>query len=708
MKPKKIRKRFGRKVARIVAGVHRDARRRAPVEVVDRRATRRPGGDARRSRSTHLRDPDTPTAGAAGEGRRRARQRALDRRRPPLARSGDVAAVPRRSGRPALVLPVARRRAGRASPRPAQRRAPRRPCARWSSSPGGGSTSATRSRVARAHPSKHRLVSDWNFAAVWDGIAAIVPERDALVCGDRRITWAEFDDRATRLAWYLEARGRRRTRRPGRHRPHQPPRVPRDVLRRAQARLRPGERQLPLHRDRAALPARQLRRQSRRARPASSPTSVEAAAKRIGERAAAVAASKRASPTSGRSPASPPATEWTPRPPTGDDLIFLYTGGTTGMPKGVMWRNDDLYVALWVSAASAPPDPPDPWAAARAGKRAATLLPAAPLMHGTGLFAALAALAGAGTVVLVDRQGLDAERDLGHRRPRARRRCSPSSATCSRVRCSTRSTPRPTAGISRRCAPSRRRACCSAPTVKRGLLAHLPGVTIVDSLGASEGLGPRNSARADDADIAPGAVLGERPHPGGRRGDRPRRRARHRRGRAWSRWAGASRSATSRTRRRRAATFRVFDGVRYSVPGDYATVDADGTVQLLGRGSACINTGGEKVYPEEVEAELRKHPSVFDCVVVGVPDERFGEKVVALVQVTEGHALDEAELAAWCRARLAGYKSAPPLPARRLVGALGRGQGAPPGAARPGGASCWPSRRPPAELRRRGRAAPTS
>ncbi len=101
----------------------------------------------------------------------------------------------------------------------------------------------------------------------------------------------------------------------------------------------------------------------------------------------------------------------------------------------------------------------------------------------------------------------------------------------------------------------------------------------------------------------------------------------------------------------------MFDGVRYSVPGDYATVDADGTVKLLGRGSACINTGGEKVYPEEVEAELRKHASVFDCVVVGVPDRRFGEQVVALVQVTDNHYLDEAEMAAWCRAHLAGYKT---------------------------------------------------
>ena len=80
-----------------------------------------------------------------------------------------------------------------------------------------------------------------------------------------------------------------------------------------------------------------------------------------------------------------------------------------------------------------------------------------------------------------------------------------------------------------------------------------------------------------------------------------------------------------------AATFRIVDGVRYSIPGDYATVEADGTIQLLGRGSACINTGGEKVYPEEVELLLREHPGVFDCLVVGVPDDRFGETVVALV-----------------------------------------------------------------------------
>ena len=105
-----------------------------------------------------------------------------------------------------------------------------------------------------------------------------------------------------------------------------------------------------------------------------------------------------------------------------------------------------------------------------------------------------------------------------------------------------------------------------------------------------------------------------------------------------------------------AATFRTVNGRRYSIPGDYATVETDGTIRLLGRGSACINTGGEKVYPEEVELVLRAHPSVFDCVVVGVPDDRWGEMVVALVEPADDRPVDEATLAAHCRATLAGYK----------------------------------------------------
>jgi acyl-CoA synthetase (AMP-forming)/AMP-acid ligase II len=104
-----------------------------------------------------------------------------------------------------------------------------------------------------------------------------------------------------------------------------------------------------------------------------------------------------------------------------------------------------------------------------------------------------------------------------------------------------------------------------------------------------------------------------------------------------------------------AATFPEIDGVRYSIPGDYATVDADGTIRLLGRGSVCINTGGEKVYPEEVEEALKTHPAVRDAVAVGVPDEKWGEMVTALVE--PGGEVDESELIAHVKEHLAGYKA---------------------------------------------------
>jgi fatty-acyl-CoA synthase len=105
-----------------------------------------------------------------------------------------------------------------------------------------------------------------------------------------------------------------------------------------------------------------------------------------------------------------------------------------------------------------------------------------------------------------------------------------------------------------------------------------------------------------------------------------------------------------------AATFREVAGVRYSFPGDYATVEADGTITLLGRGSVCINTAGEKVFPEEVEEAVKRHPSVEDCLVVGVPDARFGERVVAVASTRDGMAGDPSALIEFTREHLAGYK----------------------------------------------------
>jgi fatty-acyl-CoA synthase len=105
-----------------------------------------------------------------------------------------------------------------------------------------------------------------------------------------------------------------------------------------------------------------------------------------------------------------------------------------------------------------------------------------------------------------------------------------------------------------------------------------------------------------------------------------------------------------------AKTFRMIRGQRYSFPGDFARVEADGTLVLLGRGSVCINTGGEKVFPEEVEEALKAHESVWDALVVGVPDERFGERIVGVISAGEGQAIDQAAVIDFARTRLAGYK----------------------------------------------------
>jgi 3-oxocholest-4-en-26-oate---CoA ligase len=106
-----------------------------------------------------------------------------------------------------------------------------------------------------------------------------------------------------------------------------------------------------------------------------------------------------------------------------------------------------------------------------------------------------------------------------------------------------------------------------------------------------------------------------------------------------------------------ARTFKVIDGVRYSFPGDWALVEADGTLTLLGRGSQCINTGGEKVYPEEVEEAVKRTPGVEDCLVVGVPDEKFGEAVTAVVSLAEGASADEPDIVASVKGQLAHYKA---------------------------------------------------
>ncbi len=492
----------------------------------------------------------------------------------------------------------------------------------------------------------------WNFAAVWDGIAEAIPEREAVVCGEQRITWGQFADRAGRLAWYLRE-----------HAGLQPgDKVAIDLTNRNEyletfyAALKLGCVPCNVNFRYQVDEVHYLFDNSDAKACVHGPeftAVVRDAASRIDE--ATRPSLLEAGPDYEAALASaPPTSEWTGRPPDGDDLVFLYTGGTTGMPKGVMWRNDDLYAGLWASAHLDRPEPPDPVAAALAGKRAATALPAAPLMHGTGLFSTLSVLAGSGTVVLVDRQGLDPELlwdtvarervqlltivgDVFARPLLAALHANPGRWDLSSLRAINSS------GV------------LFSPQVKQAVLAEIPSATIADMLGASEAFGPRHvSAEAERVESATFRVsdrvrvldpdTGDDIVPGSgvegmvaMRGNIP-----------LGYYKDPEKTAT---------TFRTFGGVRYSVPGDHATVDADGVVHLLGRGSACINTGGEKVFPEEVEGQLRTHPAVFDCVIVGVPDERFGERVVALVVTADRQPVDERELADACRGALADYKT---------------------------------------------------
>jgi acyl-CoA synthetase (AMP-forming)/AMP-acid ligase II len=272
-------------------------------------------------------------------------------------------------------------------------------------------------------------------------------------------------------------------------------------------------------------------------------------------------------------------------------------------------------------------------------------------MHGTGLFITLSTLSGGGKVVLIDTPRLDPEAVWGAIEREQVQACTIVGDAFARpMLAALEAEPQ-------RWDLSSLRAITSSgvtwsPETKRGLLAQLPKITLIDSLGASEGIMTRTETKADD-DIAPARFKasdrlvvvtdeGEVAQPGdGKIG--------------LLGVGGAIPLGYYKDDEKTAATFRTVNGRRYSIPGDYASVETDGTITLLGRGSACINTGGEKVYPEEVELVLRAHPAVFDCVVVGVPDPKWGEMVVALVEPANGE-IDAPTLAKHCRESLAGYK----------------------------------------------------
>ncbi len=346
-------------------------------------------------------------------------------------------------------------------------------------------------------------------------------------------------------------------------------------------------------------------------------------------------------------------------PRNGDELYLLYTGGTTGMPKGVMWRQEDVFFALGGGIDPFTKEPvPSPThhadnvaASVALGGGGVRLFPIAPLMHGAGQFGVMNALLQGNAVTLIDKfdaarvweivetDGVNVLNITGD----AMARPLADALEASDVDTSGLFTISSTAAI-------------FSPPVKEQFLNLLPNVMILDAIGSTEsGMNgirlvtkeqkPQEGVTRVDA-AKDAVVIDEDYQPVEPGSGVVGRLAR----------TGNIPIGYYNDPVKTAETFPVVNGVRYSIPGDHARVEADGTITLLGRGSVSINSGGEKIFPEEVEGALKAHPEVFDALVVGVPDERWGQRVVAVVQARPGATPTQEGLAEHSRTLVAGYK----------------------------------------------------
>jgi fatty-acyl-CoA synthase len=275
-------------------------------------------------------------------------------------------------------------------------------------------------------------------------------------------------------------------------------------------------------------------------------------------------------------------------------------------------------------------------------------------MHGTGQFTAYNALAGGGAIVTCESRSLDPERlwaTVAARRVKAMAIVGDAFAK-PMLRALEESPGRWDLSSLYLVVSS---GVMWSPPVKQGLLAHLPHAVLMDSFGSSEAVGFGTEITTKDSTVRLGRFQlgpnckvftpeGKEVAPGsGEAGFIAR--------------SGPIPLGYYKDEKKTAETFRTIQGRRWSIPGDWCTVNEDGTLNLHGRGSVCINTGGEKVYPEEVEEALKLHGEVADAVVVGVPDEKWGEAVTALVQPRPGLEPDPEALRAFVKDRLAPYKA---------------------------------------------------
>jgi fatty-acyl-CoA synthase len=500
-----------------------------------------------------------------------------------------------------------------------------------------------------------------NVSSVYEAIADADGAAVALVQGARRETWRELDERAARLAGYFQAAGLQ----PGARiviALWNCPDYVETVLAAAKARMVPVNINY-----RASV--RELRHYFERSDAAAivfhqtlSATVAEAAdslqAPRVlvcvgdGSDIARPAGSADYDAVIAKTPPMPRIKR------DGDDELIMFTGGTTGLPKAVLWRHRDLLALLSRNAGNAATF--DEFAAAaQAARKAGThthtfMLP--PLMHSTGLFGTLGALAGGGTVVFSESRSLDS--DLVWREI-ARERVESMTIVGDVFS-------RPLTDALRRLPPAEARDAASSLKVVRSVgvrwspdakadLLEFGNMVLLDVLASSEGgavasweikkidgkvvtqytlmphafLMDDNGSRIALGSGKTGIVVSAGVLPDGYIGERA---------------DGAT------------GTFRVIDGKRVVVTGDFARAEEDGTLTLIGRGSSVINTGGEKVFADEVEQVIAQHPGVADVIVAGVPDPRWGHLVGAVVALRPGVTIDETELANLVGTELAGYK----------------------------------------------------
>ena len=502
-------------------------------------------------------------------------------------------------------------------------------------------------------------MAGWNIADVLDVVACEVPESPAVICGNRRLSWREFDGRAENIAGHLVAVGLKKRDKVAQYLRNCP-----EYLESFIAALKAA--MVPVNTNYRYGPGELAHLWTdAEARAVVFAASFAETIEQMRTQVPGVISWLWVDDIGGRCPEwATPYEDIAGSPPIakrvwdrdGDDIVLLYTGGTTGLPKGVMWRQDDLFVKLGNASNGRYPDVPDlDYARTRVASHGRRHLPAAPLMHGAGCLTCLPVIARGGSVVLLESSSFSAEELLDTvERERVSSVGWVGDAFAKPVLAALEAAPHRWDLSSWSVVTSG--GVLFSDEVKRGLIHHVPGLLIADIYGASEtleaarsivvadsGQSPARSFEVgdgiavlndDDVDVVPGSGEVGRVAFAGRRLP-----------------LGYYRDPV-----KTAATFRQVNGRRFSMTGDYAVVGNDGRITVLGRGSSCINTGGEKVYPEEVEEVLKRHPSVDDVAILGLPDDRFGEKIAAAVQLVPGAELDVADLQDHVRDNLAGYK----------------------------------------------------